>query len=105
MNKHTLIRGTVGVLLSLLFVPLAFADIPREEFERLSKQDMEDMRAECVQFAYNEDKVSIMKARTEAMGRIITKAQVRVMLYTACMLKTYENDLLRMSRSLPTEES
>lgn len=89
----------------LLLIPLtAFsADLSKEEFSTIGKRDALIAHEACLKVAYNEPKIDILKARTEAQGFVVTRTQVRVMLYTACMLKVYDADLSRMFKSLPTD--
>lgn len=78
-------------------------DLNKQEFDHYARTDLEQAYKHCMKRAYDESTIDALKARTEAGGYIVSRIQVRVMLYTACMHKVYEADFDRILKSLPTD--
>jgi len=93
-------------LLLVLLIPFTVnAELEKDEFNTIAASDFKAMNERCQAFAFDPNKVDIAHLRATEQGMVVTRTQIQVILYTACMAKAYDKNLQYMLEALPTGES
>jgi len=93
-------------LILILLIPFAVnAELEKDKFNTIASSDFKAMNDRCQAFAFDQNKIDITELRMAQQGFVVSRSQIQVVLYTACMAKAYDRNLQYMLQRLPTGKS
>jgi len=94
------------LIILLLLIPFTVnAELEKDKFSTIASSDFKAISERCQAFAFDQNQIDLAQLRSAQQGLVVSRSQIQVILYTACMAKAYDRNLQYMLQRLPTGES